>query len=90
MPMSRTAKSMAESYNEETQTNVPLSRRNWIQSLTTLGTPPFSPLYPIRSSNGTPKMLERVGIGRVMLFSCFRFSLGSVDLEMKEKNNITH
>lgn len=46
-----------------------------MQSLTTFGTPPFSPFRPINSSNGTPKILDWLGTGRVILASYLRFSL---------------
>lgn len=46
-----------------------------MQSLTTRGRPPFSPSNPMRSSSGTPKRSDRVMTGRLICFSCLRFSL---------------
>ena len=46
-----------------------------MQSLTTRGRPPFSPSNPMSSSSGTPKRLDRVITGRLICFSCLRFSL---------------
>lgn len=53
-----------------------------MQSLTTRGMAPFSPLNPIRSSNGTPKVLERTGTGSVILRSYLRFSLANLSQTM--------
>ena len=58
-----------------------------MQSLTTRGRPPFSPSYPMSSSRGTPNKSDRVTTGRLICFSCFKFSLGASSALHRAENN---